>query len=207
LDDRVLEACNRGYTGRKALDMISALLDDGRFTPGVQMMTGLPGQTPESSLEDLRHIAVLKGSRRMQLRIYPCLVLVNTPLEKLFRSGEYEPSSIEGSARWAGEMIRFARKNGFELLRVGLQETESLGHGVVAGPHHPALGEYARSCALAMELVSSDPSGPWEISSRDRSLIFGHRGWGLKELSRLADLDTAETEKRISWSDRRSPFI
>jgi histone acetyltransferase (RNA polymerase elongator complex component) len=207
LDDKVLESCNRGYTGKKALGRISALIDDGRFIPGVQMMTGLPGQTPESSMEDLRQIAILKGNRRMQLRIYPCLVLANTPLEKLYRSGRYIPSSLEESARWAGEMIRFARDNGFELLRVGLQETESLGHGVVGGPHHPALGEYARSCALAKNILSKAPNGPWEISSRDMSLIFGHGGWGLMELARLSGLEAREAENRITWSDRHPPYI
>jgi len=207
LDDRVLEACNRGYTGKTALEKISELLDDGRFIPGVQMMTGLPGQTPESSMEDLRKIAALKGNRRMQLRIYPCLVLANTPLEKLYSSGKYKPYSLEESARWAGEMILFARDNDFELLRVGLQETESLGQGVVAGPHHPALGEYARSCALTMDIFAKAPRGPWALSSRDMSLIYGHGGWGLTELARLSGLEASEAENRITWSDRHPPCI
>ena len=116
------------------------------------MMTGLPGQTESSSIEDLRHIAAAKGNRPMQLRIYPCLVLKGTPLEKMFERGDYAPPGIDESARWAGRMIDFANSSGFELLRVGLQETESLGKGVITGPHHPALGELARAFALALSL-------------------------------------------------------
>lgn len=200
LDDPVLNVCNRGYSGREALDKISLLLDGGRFIPGVQMMTGLPGQTESSSLNDLRRIAAVKGDRRMQLRIYPCLVLKGTPLEKMLNSGYYAPPGIPDSARWAGRMIDQANSLGFELLRVGLQETASLSEGVVAGPYHPALGELARAFALALSLSRSRPSGPWNLSHLQRSLVFGHGRWGLGELARLTGREANETESLISWS-------
>lgn len=201
LDDPVLAKCGRNYTGNEAMERISLLLNDGRFTAGVQMMTGLPGQTESSSLEDLRRIAAVKGDRPMQLRIYPCLVLKGTPLEKMFERGDYTPPGIDESARWAGRMIDQARSSGFEILRVGLQETVSLGEGVVAGPHHPALGELARAFAMALSLSRKQPSGPWTISFFQRSLILGHGKWGLKELARLAGKEPGETESLIFWSE------
>ncbi|MDO9508261.1 MAG: radical SAM protein [Thermovirgaceae bacterium] len=201
LDDSVLNICNRGYSGKEALEKISLLLDDGRFTPGVQMMTGLPGQTESSSLEDLRLIAAVKGNRPMQLRIYPCLVLKGTRLEEMLTSGDYKPPGIADSSRWAGRMIDYANAAGFELLRVGLQETASLGEGAIAGPHHPALGEFARAFALALSLVRSRPSGPWTLPPLQKSLVFGHGGWGLGELARLTGKDKEETESLIYWSE------
>lgn len=201
LDDLVLAKCCRNYSGDEAMKRISLLLDDGRFITGVQVMTGLPGQTESSSIEDLRRIAAAKGKRPMQLRIYPCLVLKGTPLEKMFNRGEYIPPGIDESARWAGRMIDFADSYGFELLRVGLQETESLGEGVVTGPHHPALGELARSFALALSLYRALPSGPWIISPLQRSLMSGHGKWGLRELARLAGKTPEDIENLISWSD------
>jgi len=200
LDDPVLNVCNRGYSGSEALEKISMLLDDGRFTPGVQMMTGLPDQTESSSLKDLELIAAVKGDRRMQLRIYPCLVLKGTPLEKMLNSGHYSPPGIPDSARWAGRMIDHANSLGFELLRVGLQETVSLSEGVIAGPYHPALGELARAFALALSLSRSRPSGPWTLSPFQRSLVLGHGRWGLRELARLTGREAHETENLISWT-------
>jgi len=201
LDDSVLTECCRNYSGDEAMKRISLLLDDGRFTPGVQMMTGLPRQTESSSIEDLRRITAARRGRPMQLRIYPCLVLKGTPLEKMFVRGDYAPPGIDESARWAGRMIDLAHSSGFELLRVGLQETKSLGEGVVAGPHHPALGEFARAFALALSLSRALPSGPWTLINVQRSLISGHGGWGLRELARLAGKTPEETENLISWSD------
>jgi len=200
LDDPVLAKCRRNYTGDEAIKRISMLLDDGRFTPGVQMMTGLPGQTESSSLEDMRRIAAVKGDRPMQLRIYPCLVLKGTPLEKMLERGDYSPPGIDESARWAGRMIDYAHSSGFEILRVGLQETVSLGEGAVAGPHHPALGELARAFAMALSLSRKQPTGPWTLSPLQRSLVFGHSRWGLKELARLTGKEPVETENLISWS-------
>jgi len=54
LEDEVLEKCKRGYTGAEVLEKISLLAANPVFIPGAQLMTGLPGQTPSSSLEDLR---------------------------------------------------------------------------------------------------------------------------------------------------------
>jgi len=200
LDDKVLEMCNRGYTGSAAVERISLAAGSTRLVPGVQLMTGLPGQDLSSSLEDLRVLAEIKGDRAMQLRIYPCLVLRGTQLEELFLSGSYTPPGIDESARWAGRMIREALRSGFELLRVGLQETASLGEGVVAGPHHPALGELARSYALALSLVDLAGSGPWPVPFSSRSLLSGHGDWGFRELASLSGMAVDEVKHLVKWT-------
>lgn len=200
LEDKVLNLCNRGYTGATAVERVSLVTDSTWLVPGVQLMTGLPGQDPSSSLEDIRVLAEIKGDRPMQLRIYPCLVLRGTPLEELFLSGSYTPPGIDESARWAGRMIRKARESGFELLRVGLQETASLGEGVVAGPHHPALGELARSYALALSLVHRVRSGPWSVPLSYRSLLSGHGNWGFRELASLSEIAIDEVKRLVTWT-------
>ncbi|HQQ09886.1 MAG TPA: radical SAM protein [Synergistales bacterium] len=200
LEDKVLDLCNRGYTGSAAVERISLAAGSTWLVPGVQLMTGLPGQDLSSSLEDLRVLAEIKGDKAMQLRIYPCLVLRGTQLEELFLSGSYTPPGIDESARWAGRMIREALKSGFELLRVGLQETASLGEGVVAGPHHPALGELARSYALALSLVDLAGSGPWPVPFSSRSLLSGHGDWGFRELASLSGMAIDEVKHLVKWT-------
>jgi histone acetyltransferase (RNA polymerase elongator complex component) len=187
LDNNVLELSNRGYTCNEVLNVISVLLDKG-FEVCAQMMIGLPAQTLESSLCDISYLDTVRKSRKMSLRIYPCLVLKNTPLEELFKSGEFTPLEIEQAAEQAGELIYHAQLRGYEICRVGLQETKSLSQSVVAGPHHPALGEMAFSHALARKLYVDSKCGEWTLPRKYISQMTGHDKLGIRKLASLSGL-------------------
>ena len=200
LDDNVLKTANRGYTCNEALNVISLLLDK-KFEVCAQMMIGLPGQTLDSSLRDLSFLDMARRTRKMSLRIYPCLVLKNTPLEKLFNSKEFVPLEIEQAAEQAGELIYNAQLRSYEICRVGLQETESLSRSVVAGPHHPALGEMAFSHALARKLYMDSKHGKWTIPRKYISQMTGHGKFGIKKLSSLSGLKIEEVIKRLKFEN------
>jgi len=200
LDDRVLKVCNRGYSGEEALASLRTVLDEG-FHAGVQMMIGLPGQARESSLQDLRRIDEIRKGRPVTLRIYPCLVLDKTPLAELCREGKYTPLSVNGAAIWAGELLNEAVRLGFSVQRIGLQESESLNRSVIGGPHHPALGELARSAALSFSLKTKNPEGPWNLPSRSVSLLTGHGEYGFRLLSEITGLPLSETKHRVFFSN------
>ena len=205
LEDRVLENCGRGYSGEQALAALDLLLAEG-LPAGAQLMVGLPGQDEDSSLDDLRRIAALKGPRAMDIRVYPCLVLSGTPLEKLWIAGRYEPLSIESAARRTGLLLREALALGFNVLRVGLAETASLSGSVVSGPHHPAFGELAWGDCLARMLAGGSPAGPWVEHSRWRSFLAGHGKWGMRRLSELTGIPLDEVETSLSfWPSRHVP--
>lgn len=198
LDDRVLARCRRGYSSRSALEAMRRVLDSG-FLLGAQMMIGLPEQTEESSLADLDLIAGLKALSPPTLRIYPCLVLEGTALARSWREGEYPPLSVEHAARWAGRLLLRAEALGFPVQRIGLQETESLAESVLAGPHHPALGELARSAALALRLSEEAPEGPWRIDREKISWLRGHGKFGLGLLQEITGFSASEIEKRVQY--------
>ena len=198
LDDGVLSRCRRGYSSRSALEAMKRVLDSG-FQLGAQMMIGLPEQTEESSLADLDLIAGLKASFPPTLRIYPCLVLEETSLARSWRKGEYTPLTVEHAARWAGRLLLRAETLGFPVQRIGLQETESLSKSVLAGPHHPALGELARSAALALRLREEIPQGPWRIEKEKISWLRGHGKFGLGLLQEITALSASEVEKRVHY--------
>ncbi len=209
LDDTVLAACNRGYTGDFALGIMDLVMREG-YRLGVQLMTGLPGQSDESSLEDLRRIALLRdraGAPAISLRIYPCLVLEKTGLSEMLRRGDYSPPSLDHAVLHAGRMLHEAERLGFLVQRVGLHDTLSLSTSVVAGPYHPAFGELARSVALVTCLLEANPAGPWEIDGRRRSLLYGHDRYGLRHLAGRAGLSPSRVEERIRFKkvmvDRR----
>jgi histone acetyltransferase (RNA polymerase elongator complex component) len=162
-------------------------------------MIGLPGQSEESSMEDIDRLAYVKGPRDMELRIYPCLVIEGTPLAEMVHSGAYVPLSLEECVRRSGKLLQRARSLGFTILRVGLLETTSLAKSVIGGPYHPALGELARAEALALELTRLSPTGPWVLPSASTSLLLGHGGFGLRRLARMAGMSPDAARSLISW--------
>lgn len=205
LDDEVLEACSRGYTAREALSAVERLLQENLHA-GVQLMIGLPGQTPDSTFHDLRMLARLKGPRSMDLRIYPCLVLKGTPLESLWESGRFSPLQTEEAAQWAGSLMVEALDLGFEILRVGLTETDSLSASVKAGPHHSAFGELAWGECLARLLIRNSAGGPWVIERRRRSLVLGHGKRGIRRLAELSGQTAPEAAFRLAfWPEPERP--
>lgn len=199
LDARVLAASHRNHDGETVLSGIEKLRAH-RIPVGVQLMLGLPEQNLSSVLEDLRRLATLSDPRQLPLRLYPCLVLAGTELERCFRQGRYEPLSVEDAAIQGGRWLLHAKKLGFPVLRIGLQETISLRKSVVAGPYHPALGELVRGSALALELAETNPRGPWGVPAAQRSLLTGHGGWGIRLLSRITGAEPVEVLRLLFWT-------
>lgn len=196
LDPAVLAACRREADPQKVFEDIALLMEDS-LPVGVQMMIGLPGQSRESSLNDLERLATLKGAQRWELRLYPCLVIAGTELEALWRGGKYIPLTVEEAALWGGEFIERALVLGFVPIRIGLQETEALAARAVAGPHHPALGELILAEAEARRLAKNSPKGPWRVPRRGLSMFTGHGRFGIKRLAIHAAMTENEAEARI----------
>lgn len=198
LDREVLAACRREADPDEILEDLAILRDESFYT-GVQMMVGLPGQTRASSLADLSRLASVKGPLVWDLRLYPCLVIANTDLDLMRRRGEFQPLSVEEAVSWGGAFLDRALSLGFNPIRVGLQETETLAASVTGGPHHPALGEMIFSEALARRLVRQSPQGPWTAPSSELSKFTGHGRFGLQRLAALSGLDAAEAAKRLKF--------
>lgn len=155
MDNQVLGAVNRGHT---ELDTINAakLLKKRGYETGLQLMTGLPSDTPDKCLLTAKKIAELKPDF---VRIYPTLVLRGSMLAKLYRDGAYTPQSLEDAVLLAKELFNVFRKQGIKVIRLGLQASEELSDPatVYAGPYHPAFGELVYSAVffdMASRLIS-----------------------------------------------------
>ncbi len=142
MDDRVLELSRRGH---RAEDTIRAaqLLKKRGFSVILQMMTGLPGDSGQESLNTARQIAALRPAG---VRIYPTVVLRGTELERMVHSGSYVPQTVEAATALCAEVYEIFQAAGIPVIRVGLNPTEELSGGeVVGGAYHPALGELVLS--------------------------------------------------------------
>ncbi len=146
LDDRVLAAAGRGHSADDARRGAALVLSAG-IRLGLQLMTNLPGDTPEIALATARGTADLCPAF---VRIYPTLVLAGTELERLWRDGSYTPWSLDETVEVVSRMAAIFRDHGIAIARIGLPPLEGRESRILAGPLHPSLGDLVRRHAAPL---------------------------------------------------------
>lgn len=197
LDEQVLKESQRGHGVEDVFQAITLLKEQG-FNVGVQLMPGLPGDTREKIIEGTKKIARMKPD---MARIYPTLVLKDTPLHKLFLEESYHPLSLHDAVTISRDMLAIFRFFGVKVIRTGLQPTKDIAEGVqvAAGPFHPAFGELVAS-ALAKEHIvmvikeflaaeAVKQIALW-VSPRDCSIIAGHKRSNVDFLNKYFKLES-----------------
>ena len=145
MDDAVLRASRRGHTAGDVL-RASGQIKAAGFRLILQMMTGLPGDSPEKCVETARRIIKCKPDG---VRVYPTVIVRDTELEALWRSGEYREHTVEDAVSICARIVPLFERSGIPVIRLGLNPTEELSGGAaVAGAYHPALGELVKSRIL-----------------------------------------------------------
>lgn len=187
MDDAVLAASGRGHTAAdtaRAAELVKA----GGFRLVLQMMTGLPGASDASDIETARRIIALQPDA---VRIYPTVIVRDTPLYDLWRAGEYREHTVADAVRVCADILPLFEAAQIPVIRLGLNPTQELSGGeAVAGAYHPALGELVRSERLrrqAMELMRDVPSGAavtLGVPERLVSAMIGQRRANIERLAR-----------------------
>lgn len=154
LDDGVLALSGRGHNAACTLAAAKKVLERG-FRLGMQMMIGLPGDTPEKALNTAKQI-VLAGAA--ETRIYPVVVVRNTLLAQWYQQGTYIPLSIQQAVAQTAPLVQLFSQAGIKILRLGLHPSPDLlsGEGMLAGPFHPSFGALVHS-HIWHEMLSSLP--------------------------------------------------
>lgn len=152
MNDEVLKLSNRGHTSHDVINAVK-LIREYPFVLGLQMMTGLPGDTDERSLKTADDIIKLKPDI---VRIYPTLTIKDTYLEKLYCSGKYIPQTVEEAVELSKRLLLKFEKNNIIVIRIGLQSTEEISErgSVVAGPVHSSFRELVES-SIYYDIISS----------------------------------------------------
>ncbi|MBR3816679.1 MAG: radical SAM protein [Clostridia bacterium] len=185
MDDEVLRMNNRGHTSDCVTEAAELIKSYG-FELGVQMMTGLYGDTREKSLETARKLISLKPDTA---RIYPTVVLEGTELERLYRNGKYTPQSIEEATELCSELLMMFNDSGIRVIRLGLHSGGNVEEGFVAGVYHPAFRELCES-RIYLKLTEKEleiqklSGGEIEITvgSRYVSMLAGQKKSNVKYL-------------------------
>ena len=140
--DEVLLRSGRGHTSEDTVKA-AKLVKDAGFTLILQMMTGLPGSDDARDIQTARSIAALHPDG---VRIYPTVILRDTPLYDLWQAGMYREHTVEDAVRVCARILPIFADAGIPVIRLGLNPSDELSGGAaVGGAYHPALGELVRA--------------------------------------------------------------
>lgn len=185
MDPEVLNLSGRGHTPECVKNAVR-LIRKYPFELGLQMMTGLPGDTFEKSIKTAEEFVKLKPDT---VRIYPTLVIKGTCLEKMYLDGKYTPMTVEETAELLGELKEIFDSRAIKIIRMGLQTTDEISRDgeVVAGPFHEAIGELAESNIYLKKIEKllenfKEPVVVIGCNSREVSKVVGHNRCNAKKI-------------------------
>ncbi len=146
MDENVLTLSSRGHSAAATVNAVR-LLREYKFIVGLQLMPGLPGDSAEGFMATVDKAIALKPDL---VRLYPALVIKDTPLEKLYKSGRYTPLALDVAILLCKEALMRFEQAGIDVIRIGLQPTEELEKPgtILAGPYHPAFRQLVESAIL-----------------------------------------------------------
>ncbi len=175
MDERVLSLNRRGHTAED-VKRASELIKSHGFELGLQMMTGLYGDTDEGAVYTANEFIKLAPTT---VRIYPTVVLEGTDLCTLYRSGEYKPETLDEAVNLCSVLLRMFEDAGIKVIRLGLHSGGNVEDGYIAGAYHPALRELCES-KIFYERVLADLS-EYDNSAENEYKIFVNP----KEISKM----------------------
>jgi histone acetyltransferase (RNA polymerase elongator complex component) len=194
LDDSVLEASGRGHSAAQSEEAVRILRSAG-LDVGIQLMIGLPGDTTARALATVRRTVALAPDL---VRIYPTLVIEESPLAAMYDQGRFLPMSMNRAVALAARMKGIFEQSGVVVARIGLQPASSLEEGLVAGPYHPAFGELVLSRLLfnqVRRVLAGDPDRKQKrlvIAGADQSVFRGKGNCNIRRLTALGLLAEVE---------------
>lgn len=184
MNDRVLSLNERGHTAEDTVKA-SELIHSYGIELGLQMMTGLYGDSYEGAVETAKQFIKLRPST---VRIYPTIVIENTSLAELYYSGKYSPESVDSSAELCAALLKMFYNNNIKVIRLGLHSGGNVEDGFVAGPYHPAFREICESKIYLSEIkknLQNKPCGNYKIyvSPNAVSKAIGQKKANIEQLN------------------------
>lgn len=207
MNNYILNRCQRGHTVED-VEKASKLIRWNGFILGHQMMIGLPESTKQDEINTTKELIKLKPKI---VRIYPVLVIKDTPLEQEYQKGEYTPLTVGQAVERCKEIVALFNKNKIDIIRIGLQNTEEISDPanekseVVAGPYHPAFRQLVEASMWYDSIVNeikkiSIKVMQVKIKANEENVnnIIGHKKENILKLKEVYDVDvTVEIDEKI----------
>lgn len=191
LDEEVLHKSGRGH-GEEDVEIASKLIKEYGFTLGHQIMLGLPGDTREKDIETTRKSISMKPNI---CRIYPSLVIKDTPMEKLLIEGKYKPYTLDEAVETSKIVYGMMEGNDIKVIRIGLQPTEEISSDgdVIDGPFHPAFRELVEGsiyCDIIYDYYKDKEVDEYKIciNPKEVSKLYANKKQYFNELLKRLDI-------------------
>ncbi len=139
LQDQVYKIVNRGHNYKDVVESFQISKDAG-YKIVAHMMPGLPTMTPEQDITDMNRLFSDPDLRPDMLKIYPALVIKDTPLYDEYVAGRYTPYSDE-------TMINILAKVKSKIpkwVRIMRVQREISTEEIIAGPKSGNLRQLAQ---------------------------------------------------------------
>lgn len=182
MDDGVLLKNNRGHTAAD-VENASKLIKKHGFSLGLQMMTGLYGDTDKKTVKTAEKIIELAPDT---VRIYPTIVLKGTDLAALYADGHYKPQTLEEAVSICSKLLPMFESADIKVIRLGLHSIDMKAY--VAGPWHPAFSELCLSNIFfnkALKLLKEKGSYNLFVSPENISKMTGQKKENIIKLNSL----------------------
>ncbi len=175
MDDKVLEMCERGHRAEDTHNAARLITEKG-IELVLQMMTGLPGSSPEKDIKSAEMIATLNPTA---VRIYPTIVFENTEMNEAYQKGEYLPQTLDEALKLCKQLYLFFESKNISIIKLGLNAEKDFDDTMVAGPYHPAFREVVESeiyfDRIAQMLKECGGRGTVCYAVADTSRVIGHK--------------------------------
>ena len=129
LQDRVYKIVNRGHDLNDVIDSFQIAKDAG-YKIVAHMMPGLPTMSPSDDIKDFQTLFEDSRFKPDMLKIYPSLILKDTPLYDEYQDGKYIPYSDDDMLNVLTEVKKMVPK----WMRIMRVQREITPMEIIAGP-------------------------------------------------------------------------
>jgi histone acetyltransferase (RNA polymerase elongator complex component) len=198
-NDGMLKKLNRGYTVLDFHESFHLLKEEG-FSVALQVMVGLPGETMDDIERTAKEIVRLLPA---YIRIYPLVVLKDTPLHRMYEKGVFAPIPFEEAVDRAVHIYMHALGQGIKTVKMGLTDSETIRGRVVAGHYHPAFGYLVKSRAFYLSVIqnveaaSMDRDVRVRLNNRDIPHLLGYKRSNVRKLEEKGILISWEKAEKV----------
>ncbi len=191
MNDEVLSLNRRGHSA-EAVRNAAMLIKEYGFTLGLQMMTGLYGDTPERCIKTAEEFIELGADC---VRIYPTVIIKGTYLGDLYEKGGYKSFGFDETIDLCAVLLEMFEKADIPVIRLGLHSGGDFDGSILGGVFHPALREITEGRMYFNKMKEF-----MEASGKKRFRVYTDR----KNISRISG---HKKENKIKLSNLGYSFV
>ncbi len=193
-----LTASRRNYSREVAISACKKVKSFG-FNLGIQLMPNLPKQVASEFLDDVVQSIELKADF---MRIYPCLVVEGTRLERMWQKNEHTVWEVEQTIDIIAKSVYLTWQAHIPVIRIGVHYEEDFYAKVLAGVSEPNFGQIVQEKAalIAIDNCIKEQSAPLSSSTQWHFPLRAKGYLAFKKNRQFFD-ERNISSKNITWHD------